>query len=86
MFFVNTAHERRGRRKHLVHKNKYGLLWGQLDSLANDVNELTDRQVGWYQIFLFVNSGNVALFDLLADDLYHEASVSSVEAHKNEEE
>ena len=48
VLLVNRAHQSRGWRKRFVHEDKDGLLWCELDALANHVNKLTDRQVLQY--------------------------------------
>lgn len=48
MFLVDAAHERSGRRQYLIDEDEDGLLWAQLDALANDIDELTDGQVCWH--------------------------------------
>lgn len=69
VFFVNARHKRSRRRQHLIHKDKNGLFRGELDTLANYVDELPDSQIGGDEVFLFVDGGNVGLFDFFADDL-----------------
>src|ERR1700744_5419927 len=69
VLLVYGAHQRGGRRQHLVDKDEDGLLGRQLDALADDVDELADGQVGGDEVLLLVDGGNVRLFNLLADDL-----------------
>ena len=45
MFFVDRAHQRRSRRKDLVDEDEDGLLWRELDSLPNNVDELADGEI-----------------------------------------
>jgi hypothetical protein len=59
LFFVDRGHERCIGRDVIIAKQKQSLFGGQLDTLANHVVELTDRQVGRYQILLLVDIGNV---------------------------
>jgi len=40
-----------------------------LDSLADDIHKLSDCQIGWYQVLLLVNVGDVTVGGLLANDL-----------------
>ncbi len=70
MFLVDTAHERRGRGQHLIDEDEDGLLRAQLDALADDVDELADRQIGRHQVLLLVDGGDVGFFHLFADDLF----------------
>jgi phage-related protein len=68
VLFIDRAHERSGRGQDLVDKDEDGLLRGQLDALADDIDELTDCQIRRHQILLFVDCRNVAFLNLLADD------------------
>jgi hypothetical protein len=59
LFLVDRGHERCIGRNVIVAKQKQSLFGGQLDSLTDHVVELTDRQVGRYQILLLIDIGNV---------------------------
>ena len=74
MLFVDAAHECGSRRQYLINEDEYGLLWRELDALADNINELANGKVGWDQIFLFVDRRNIRLFDLFANDLHAEAT------------
>lgn len=76
MLLVDAAHKRGGGREHLVDKDEDGLLGGQLDALADDVDELTDGEVGGDEVLLLVDGRDVGLFDLFADDLSSRSSAS----------
>lgn len=69
MLLVDGAHERGGRRQHLVDEDEDGLLGGKLDALADDIDELADGQVGRHQVFLLVDGRDVRFLHFLADDL-----------------
>lgn len=69
MLFVDAAHERGGGWQDLVDEDEDGLLGRQLDALADDVDKLADGEVCRYQVLLLVDGRDVALLDLLADDL-----------------
>lgn len=69
MFIVHRRHQRGGRRQCLVDEDEDGLVGRQLDSLADDVDELAYGQIRWDEIFLLVNSSDITLFDFLADNL-----------------
>lgn len=69
MLLVDTAHQGSCRRQDLIDEDEDGLLWGELDPLPDHVDELSDGQVGGHQVLLLVDSGDVRLLDLLADDL-----------------
>lgn len=69
MLLVDGAHQSCGRWQDFIDKDEDGLLRGELDALADDIDELTDSQVGRDEVLLLVDSGNVGLLNLLADDL-----------------
>ena len=69
MLLVDAGHECGGWWQDLVDENEYGLLWRELDTLADDVDELADGKVGWDEILLLVDGGDLGLLNLLADDL-----------------
>ena len=69
MLLVDARHERGGRGQDLVDEDEDGLLGRELDALADDVDELANREIRWDKIFLLVDGCNIALLDLLADDL-----------------
>ncbi len=69
MLLVDAAHQRGGRRQDLVDEDEDGLLRGELDALADDVDELAHGEVGRDEVLLLVDGGDVGLFDLLADHL-----------------
>lgn len=74
VLLVDTAHKRGGGREHLVDEDEDGLLGRQLDALADDVDELTDGEVGGDEVLLLVDGCDVGLFDLFADDLFFAVS------------
>jgi hypothetical protein len=67
MLLINGAHERSCRGQDFIDEDEDGLLGGQLDALADNVDELTDGQIRGHQVLLLVDGRDVALFDLLAD-------------------
>ena len=67
VLLIDAAHEGSSRGKDLVDKDEDGLLGGELDSLADNVDELAYGQVGWDQIFLLIDGSDITLLDLLAD-------------------
>ena len=69
VLLIDRAHERGRRRKHLIHEDEDGLLRGELDALADDVDELADGQVRGDEVLLLVNGRDVGFFDFFADDL-----------------
>lgn len=48
VLFVDAAHECGSRRQHLINEDEDGLLWGELDALADNIYELADGEVGWH--------------------------------------
>lgn len=69
MLLVNTAHQRRSRRQHLIDKDENRLFGRQLDALADHVHELADGEVCGDKIFLLVDRCDVGFFDFFANDL-----------------
>lgn len=69
VLLVDGRHQRGGWREDLINEDEDGLIGGQLDALADDVDELADGEVCWHQVLLLVDGGDVALLNLLADDL-----------------
>jgi hypothetical protein len=70
VLLVNGAHQGSSWWQNLIDKDEDGLLWRELDTLSDDIYELSDRQVRWDKIFLLVDCGDVRLLDLFADDLW----------------
>ena len=68
VLLINGRHQRGGRWQHLVDEDEDGLLGGELDALADDINELTNGQVRGHQVLLLVDRRDVRLLDLFADD------------------
>lgn len=69
MLFVNTTHQRRGRRKHLIDKDEDRLFGRQLDALADYVHELADSEVCGDEVFLLIDGCDVGFLDLFANNL-----------------
>ena len=69
MLFIDGAHECGCGWQNLIDEDEDGFFWAELDALANHVDKLSDGQVGWDKVFLFVDCGNVGFFDLFADYL-----------------
>jgi hypothetical protein len=70
VLLVDGGHQRGGRRQDLIDEDEDGLLRRELDALADHVDELADGEVGGDQVLLLVDSRDVRLLHLLADDLY----------------
>lgn len=59
MLLINARHQSSGRRKDFIDEDEDGLLRGELNALANDIDELPDGEICWYQILLLINSGDI---------------------------
>lgn len=68
MLLVNGRHQRGGGRQHLVDEDEDCLLGGELDALADYVDELAYGEICGDKILLLVDCRDVGLLDLLADD------------------
>lgn len=68
VLLVDTAHQGSCRRQDLIDEDEDGLLGGQLDALANYVDELAYGEIGRHKILLLVDRGNVGFLNLFADD------------------
>lgn len=70
VLLVYRAHESSCGGQDLIDEDEDGLLWRQLDALANNVDELADSEVGRDQVLLLIDGRDIGLLDLLADDLF----------------
>lgn len=82
MFFVDAAHDRSCRRKHLIHEDEDGLLGRKLDTLADHIDELADCKVCRHQILLLVDGCDVRLLNLFANNLVQGKQRESVEGNE----
>jgi hypothetical protein len=69
VLLVDAAHEGGRGRQDLIDEDKDGLLGRKLDALPDNVDELAYGQVCRHQVLLLVDRGDVALLNLLADNL-----------------
>ncbi len=69
MLLVDARHQGGGWWQDLVDEDEDSLLWRELDALADDVNELADGKIGWNEVLLLVDGGDLRLLDLLTDNL-----------------
>lgn len=74
VLLVNAAHESSSGRQNFIDENEDGLLGGELDALADDVDKLADGQIRGDQVLLLVDGCDIALLDLFADDLFDKQS------------
>jgi len=68
VFLVDTAHERSSGWQDLIDEDEDGLFRRELYSLANNVHELADGEVGRNEVLFLINSSDIRLLHLLADD------------------
>lgn len=68
VLLVDAAHEGGSRRQDLIDEDEDGLLRRELDALADYVDELAHGKIGRHEVLLLINSRDVRLLDLLADD------------------
>jgi hypothetical protein len=59
VLLIDAAHERSGGWQDLIDEDEDSLLRAELDALANNVHELPNGEVGWYEILLLVDGGDV---------------------------
>jgi hypothetical protein len=76
MLLIDGAHESGSGRQNIIDVDKDSLLWSESNALSNDIDKLSYREIGGNEVLLLVNSGNVALLHLLADDLQVRNNVS----------
>lgn len=69
VLLVDAAHQCSSRRQNFVDEYEDSLLGRELDSLANNIDELPNGEVGGNKVLFLVYGRNVALLDLFADDL-----------------
>lgn len=69
MLLIDATHEGGSGRKNLINEDEDGLLGRQLDTLANNIDELSDCQVRGDQVLLLIDGSDIRLLNLLADDL-----------------
>jgi hypothetical protein len=69
VLLIYRAHEGGSGRQDLVDEDEDGLLRRQLNALADHVDELADGQVGRHQVLLLVDSRDIRLLHLLANNL-----------------
>ena len=75
VLLVNGAHERSCRWQDLIDEDKDGFLGRELDALADNIDKLTDSEIGGYQVFFLVDSSNVRFLNLLANHLHTDTYV-----------
>ena len=69
MLLVDAAHQSGGRRQDFIDKDEDRLLRAELDTLANNIDELANGEIGGDKVLLLVDCSDVRLLDLFADDL-----------------
>jgi hypothetical protein len=78
VLLIDTAHQRCRGWQDLIDEDEDGLLGGELDALADHVDELADGEICGDEVLLLVDSSDVGLLDLLADDLKYNIVLASV--------
>jgi len=68
VFLVNGAHQGGGRWKDFIDEDEDCFLGTELYAFADNIDELSNSEVGGNQVLLLVDSRNVGFLDLLADD------------------
>lgn len=69
VLLVDRAHECSSRWQDLVDKDENGFLRRELNALADNIDKLTDGEVGRHQVFLLVDSSDIRFFNLLTNHL-----------------
>lgn len=69
MLFIDAAHESSGWRQDLINEDEDGLLWREFNPFANNVDELAHGEIGRNEVLLLVDGSDVALFNLLTNNL-----------------
>jgi hypothetical protein len=69
MLLVDAAHQRCSRWQDFINEDEDGLFGAELNALADNVDELSDGQVGRDKVLLLVDGGDVGLLDFFADYL-----------------
>jgi hypothetical protein len=69
VLFVDAAHERSSGWQNLIDEDEDGLLGGELDALADHVDELAHGEIGWDEVLLLVDGSDIRLLDLFANHL-----------------
>jgi hypothetical protein len=69
VLFVDAAHQGSSRGKDFIDEDEDGLFRAELDSLANNVDELADGQVCGDEVLLLIDGSDVGFLNLFTDDL-----------------
>jgi len=67
VLLIDTTHKRSSRWQDFIDEDEYGLLWRELDALADDIDELANCEVCRDQVFLLVDGCDVRFLDFLAN-------------------
>ena len=59
VLFVDRAHESSGGRQDLIDEDEDSLLWAELDSLADNIDELPDGEIRGNQVLLLIDGSDV---------------------------
>lgn len=69
VLFIDAAHEGSGGRKDLIDEDEDCFLRAELDTLANNIDELADGEICGDEVLLLIDGSDIRLLYLLADDL-----------------
>ena len=59
VLLIDCGHCCTSGRQNVLDKDEDGLLWAQLDALADDIDELADSEVCGHKVLLLVDFGDV---------------------------
>jgi hypothetical protein len=69
VLFIDAAHEGSGRREDLIDEDEDCFLGAELDTLANNIDELAKGEICRDEVLLLIDGSDIGLLYLLADDL-----------------
>lgn len=84
VLLVDGAHERSSGWQDLIDEDEDGFLRRELDALADDIDELTNSEVGGDKVFLLVDGSDVRFLHFLADYLDADSYIRILSCHKQE--
>lgn len=65
VLFVDCRHQRGSWWQGVLHKDKDGLLWAQLDSLPHHIDKLADSEISRDKVLLLINLGDISFASFL---------------------
>lgn len=70
---IDAAHEGSGGREDFIDEDEDCLLGAELDTLANNIDELADSEICGDEVLLLIDGSNIRFLYLLADDLLRQS-------------